>query len=94
MDKLYKKRGRRYVEIGHEFTGFPANGIWMVEDGRNNCIIRIEEINHNTPLRLFNYRKHQDAILEKVMKTSNGSMVDIVEKCCDYFAELSEKNPE
>lgn len=44
--KIYEKVGKRYHEIGEDFTGFPANGIWIVRDGSQNCIALINEIGH------------------------------------------------
>ena len=41
-DKLYRKSGRRYVEVGYEFTGFPAEGVWVVQNktpGRRETLI-------------------------------------------------------
>ena len=29
--EVYKKIGRRYVRMGYEFTGFPAEGLWLVQ---------------------------------------------------------------
>ncbi len=29
----YVKRGRRYERIGEQFTGFPADGLWLVING-------------------------------------------------------------
>ena len=42
--KLYEKVGARYKEIGEEFMGFPTDGLWLVQDGRRNCITQISEI--------------------------------------------------
>ena len=43
--KVYKKKPNgRYEELGHEFNGFPADGLWLVWDGRNNCIARLDTL--------------------------------------------------
>lgn len=38
-----------FKPIGVEFSGFPANGIWRVVDGRQNCIIPLST-NPNLPV--------------------------------------------
>ncbi len=41
-DTLYRKSGSHYVEVGYEFTGFPAEGIWIVQNkthGRHETLI-------------------------------------------------------
>lgn len=46
QEKIYKKKhSGRYYEIGQEFWGFPVNGIWLVVDGSQNCIVKLEDIN-------------------------------------------------
>jgi len=42
--EVFVKKGKRYKAIGHEFTGFPVDGIWLVQDGSNNCIVRLCEV--------------------------------------------------
>lgn len=32
-----------FKSIGVEFSGFPANGIWQVVDGHQNCIIQLSD---------------------------------------------------
>jgi len=43
-NKLYRKVGKRYKEVGVDFEGFPANGIWLVQDGKYNCIVKLGDI--------------------------------------------------
>ena len=43
-DKVYKKVGRRYKEIGWEWTGFPCDGVWLVRDGSQSCMIRLGDV--------------------------------------------------
>ncbi len=50
MAQIYKKVGRRYVEIAHDdWDGFPMDGIWMVKfkSGRESsatCIARLDDL--------------------------------------------------
>jgi len=50
--KLYEKKGRRYIEIGERFDGFPADGLWLVTDGRRNSrlLLHAGEITENDQL--------------------------------------------
>ena len=43
MRIFYEKIGDEYVEVGQEFAGFPMNGLWLVKDGSQNCIERLED---------------------------------------------------
>lgn len=44
-DEIYRKKPDGTFElVGFEFTGFPADGIWLVKDGYRNCIIKMEDI--------------------------------------------------
>lgn len=92
MNEVYEKRGRRYVPIGYGFTGFPADGIWLVQDGRANmtCLIGAKE---RVPMLALNYRLHKDGLCRRLMmdfKHTPHSWDDVAKKACDYFAELAE----
>ena len=91
MNEVYEKRGRRYVPIGYGFTGFPADGIWLVQDGRSNmtCLIGAKE---RVPMLALNYRMHTEGLCRRLMMDckDGASWNDIARKACDYFAELAE----
>lgn len=38
-----------FSPVGIQFSGFPANGIWRVVDGSQNCIIKLSD-NPNLPV--------------------------------------------
>ncbi len=59
-DPLYRKIGRRYYPIGNEFTGFPANGYWKVEGGRQAMLVKLE---HPRPLEALRYQRYRDLVL-------------------------------
>ena len=92
MNEVYEKRGRRYVPIGYGFTGFPADGIWLVQDGRSNmtCLIGAKE---RVPMLALNYRVHKDGLCRRLaieLRDKPHSWDDIAKTACDYFAELAE----
>lgn len=44
MREFYEKLpDGSFRSIGLEFSGFPANGIWRVVDGHQNCIIQLSD---------------------------------------------------
>lgn len=92
MNEVYEKRGRRYIPLGYQFTGFPADGIWFVQDGRKSmtCLIGAKEA---VPMLALNYRIHKDGLCRRLMmdfKNKPHSWEDVAKKACDYFAELTE----
>ena len=92
MNEVYEKRGRRYIPLGYQFTGFPADGIWLVQDGRKSmtCLIGAKEA---VPMLALNYRIHKDGLCRRLMmdfKDKPHSWDNIAVKACDYFAELVE----
>ncbi len=44
MGDLYRKVGKRYKKAGHDFEGFPANGIWIVKDGCHSLICQVSDL--------------------------------------------------
>jgi hypothetical protein len=54
-EQVYKKKGRRYIPLGYSdgWTGFPADGIWIVQskDGSKSseCIMRLGELQDMQP---------------------------------------------
>lgn len=86
---LYKKVGRKYVEAGVEFTGFPADGIWLVQDGRHSmtCLIGEKE---RVPVMALNYRQYANDLCELIQAAKNEkplSLFDEMILICDFFAE-------
>lgn len=86
---LYKKTGRKYVEAGVEFTGFPADGIWLVQDGRHSmtCLIGEKE---RVPVMALNYRQYVNDLCELIQSAKKEkplSLFDEMILICDFFAE-------
>jgi hypothetical protein len=78
---LYRKVGRRYVEVGREFTGFPMNGVWLVEDGRMSCIMKVGELLDPLPLsQMMRGESQACAALRRLLddKKWNVSISDMV----------------
>ena len=90
-ETLYKKVGRRYKPVGIEFSGFPADGIWFVMDGRRSCMIRMDEIGKDLPLTAVTFREKKDDLalhLARQMGDGDGySINQLAEMACDFFAK-------
>lgn len=83
----------RYVEIGYDFTGFPMDGIWLVQNGKTNmsCLISLTD---KVPIFALNYRKHELALCQKIQERMNKgglSLMDEARLACDFFSEIAEK---
>lgn len=94
-ETLYKKVGRRYQPVGIEFSGFPANGIWFVLDGRMSCMIRLDEIGKDLPLTAVTFREKKDDLAHYIARQleddSQGySINQVAEIACDFFARLAD----
>ena len=80
MEMLYKKVGRRYIPVGHEFFGFPADGIWLVshDTKASRHIMKIGELPDIKPL--VDLEMHRDAVMEALVNGQRSvmSMNDIV----------------
>ena len=70
-EKIYKKKkSGRYYEIGQEFFGFPSNGIWLVIDGSQNCIVKLDDIIGKDISCLKGLKWVEDTILDVIQEIS------------------------
>lgn len=89
-DEIYKKVGRRYVPLGCQWSGFPADGIWLVQNGKSNmaCLIGLKE---SVPIHALAYRVHEQELCRVMMdKGKNVSWLDLARLCCDFFARKAD----
>jgi hypothetical protein len=90
---LYKKVGRKYVEAGVEFGGFPSDGIWLVQDGRHSmtCLIGAKE---QVPVLALNYRQYVNDLCSLIQSARKEpiSLFDEMTIICDFFAEKAKEN--
>jgi hypothetical protein len=93
-DAVYKRtESGRYIELGYDFEGFPADGIWLVQDGRSSmsCLIGAKE---RVPMFALNYRIYADELCSYINKRFKGkprSRMDEATAACDFFAEKAEE---
>jgi len=89
-DKLYKKVGSRYKPIGVEFTGFPADGIWLVQDGKRSCMIRLGAIQDSPKVQALPYAVLAEEFLEQMNFAEAASITDRVRQVAAFFAKKAE----
>ena len=82
-ETYYKKVGKRYEEVGMEFTGFPANGVWLVKDGSHNCIMKMDDIGKK-PIPYIDMMKHRKDIMDSI--TYPASAQEIVDHILEYVS--------
>jgi len=87
MEKIYKKVNGRYKEIGQEWSGFPSNGVWLVKDGSQNCIMFMDEIGKK-PIQFINIQKHKADVMERIYELTSKphSTSDIVDTVLEYVS--------
>lgn len=87
--KVYQKIGRKYKELGDDWEGFPADGLWQVRDGKHNNILLISA-EDKAPIFALPYRTHRDdlckLIMDRCKSNHNYSLHDFAQWACDYFA--------
>lgn len=87
---IYKRTNDgNYELVGYEFSGWPANGIWVVEDGKHNCIYPFNDVPEVPTPSLISYMKFKDE-LEQVLtdkwRKDLLSVRDIANIACEFFA--------
>jgi len=94
MQKLYKETVDGFEPVGMEFTGFPSNGLWLVEDGKQNCIIPMGEKTEFPDLILIDYLCFQEELMHKMQEEWNNkalSVSDISKLACNFFAKKAKE---
>lgn len=92
--EVYEKVGKRYKKIGYQFTGFPADGVWLVSDGRQSLIMRVGDL--PDPMPLASIQRHEDAAtmaISELFKDKNKgwSISDIWNAICMAIAREEQK---
>lgn len=89
MRKLFFQVGNDFVEAGYEFTGFPSNGVWLVKDGSQNCIIPIEGIPEMPTPTLVSYMQYSGELMKCISNEWDNRALntrDIAIIACEFFA--------
>ncbi len=85
-----KKPNGRYESLGQDWTGFPANGIWLVQDGKQNCLIQLKDI-CKKPKRYLELAEFEDEcteyIQEKSKEQGNYSLRDISRWAAEFYSQ-------
>jgi len=98
-DEVFRRTpSGKYHSIGYEWTGFPCDGIWLVQDGTRaaSCLIGMKE---RVSIFALNYRVHEKGIVDAIQKREKDlkyglSTYDMARIACDYFAHVAAKQVE
>ncbi len=95
MEVYKKKPNGRYEAIGWEWTGFPADGIWLVQDGTQNCLIRLGDV-CKKPKRYVELAQYKQEcaryVIEKIAESVQKdppmySTEDLIEWVTEFYAD-------
>jgi hypothetical protein len=91
-NEVYRKKPNgRYECIGHEWTGFPANGIWLVKDGSHNCLIQLKDLCEK-PKKYLELAEFQDEcanyIREKADRNGGYSIYEVSQWAAEFYSEV------
>lgn len=78
-----------FVPAGYEFTGWPANGIWIVEQAKQNCIYQFQGDPIQPTPTLVSYMRYKDELMHAInheWKNRALGARDIAEIACEFFA--------
>ena len=89
--EIFKKNIRgEFESIGETFTGFPSNGIWVVQDGRKSCIYPMNDVSEKPSPALASYMQFTEELSTLISKqwTEKGSLSinEISSIACEFFA--------
>lgn len=90
--EFYKKVGRKYELVGYEFTGFPANGIWLVQDGSRNCVKQMRDLSdpEQFPVSCMKYQSELATFFSDELDKNRGlSINDLASLACEFFSKKS-----
>ena len=96
MDKLYfKKSNGRYKEVGYQFTGFPAEGVWYVAKRPGRCELRCimklgDLVDPMTLVALEPYRQMIGSLIYKYIYHST-TPVSIEEIASEVFKAIADE---
>ncbi len=89
MRKIFTQEDGVFVEMGYEFRGFPANGIWVVKDGSQNCIYEFKDAPKQPTPALVSYMQYSEELMKKISAEWENKALntrDIAMLACEFFA--------
>ena len=89
MEKVYRYTNGRYEEIGIEWSGWPADGIWEVQDAKQQLLVKRDDIKMMPPF-LPALKMKTDECTEYIMANlgSNYSTRQVAELAAEFYSRL------
>ena len=86
-DTLYKKVGKRYIEVGSD-TRLRCDGVWLVyrtrTGKRQSCVLITDEM---PKLPMISFHVKQDELTYLLMAHEGISVNDLADKICTFFSQ-------
>lgn len=77
---VYYRYGNQFEEVGYEFHGFPANGIWFVHEGEGyksqECIIPLDSIRDLDLQVIKTLIPYKEELVQIIMNKNNRTIND------------------
>ncbi len=91
--KFYVKNSRgRYEEYADQWEGFPADGWWVVADGRQNLVVPIDA---PRPLEKLRFQQYRNQIVDRLAQEKTArSLTQFVEDVLDLLEEVVDQEGE
>ena len=95
MTQIYKKIGKRYKKIGPNdgWTGFPTDGIWLVEITpgikSSRCILKLGDLPKLYPYA--NLAIQEEDIANILGKSSGKTNLEVAKEITIYLLKLTDK---
>jgi hypothetical protein len=89
--KLYRKKGRKYVEVGPEFTGWPCDGFWLVTDSGRKSMFTSYLGESQCPGNILALAKYEDILSKKYLELKEGGLYSAHDVAMLMIKTLSEQ---
>lgn len=92
-EEMYIKKDGEFVSV-KEFTGFPSNGVWLVKDGSQNLIYKLDykDMPPFLPALKGFENKAVNYALSETQKMENPTLRDYANYVVEFYSKLITQN--
>ena len=87
MEFYIKKSNGRYQKYAEQWEGFPADGWWIVADGKQNLVVPIDE---PRPLEKLKYLQYHREVVYRLIRNEKAYATSVYELVGNVLSELEE----